>query len=273
MNFMLLKRLTALLMCLITVSATVYYACTYRFFDKILSDEQKEAFCKETSLPNGFLLAASAQSFNNIKNSEESVISNLRSGSFAIELNVAFTDDGIPVLSDGPEYVTDDAVTLESVFERFKNKDYLRYLINIRERADYSVFNGVVKKFSLANRIIVSGFSFDDIDFMSNQLYSYRFCPELTFSGNLSDPVYCSELAAKINDYGLTMIRINADDITEEFANAVSEETTASLIVDGADSSYEMYYSLSLNPGGIISKDPHKFYSILVEQNFLDYKR
>lgn len=270
---MLLKRITALLMCLITVGATIYYAFSYRFFDKILSSEQKEAFCKETSLPDGFLLAASSESFDSVKNSDESLQSNLKSGSYALELNVAFTDKGIPVLADGSEYVTDDAVTLESVFSRFKNKDYLRYIINITEQTDYTVLNQLTKKFDLIDRIIISGFSFDSLDFMMNQLYSYSVCLDIDEFGNLSDIEYCRELIDEISNYSPFAIRMSIDEVTKEFADAINENQIITLIIDNVDSTYDMYYALSLNPGGIISKDPHKFYSILVEHDFLDYKR
>jgi len=270
---MLIKRLLAIFMCLIVVGATVRYAFTFRFFDKPLSDEQKEAFCKETSLPDGFILAASSYSFDEIKNSEESVLSNFKSGSFALELNVAFNDNGIPVLADGKEYVTDDAVTLESVFERFKNQKHLRYIINITEKIDYTKFNQTVQKFDLTDRIIISNFSVSDLDFVMKQLYSYSVCLDIPNTGDFSDKDYCREFADDIANYSPFAVRLSVDDITKELADTINESNNFSLIIDDVDSSYDMYFALSLNPGGIISKDPYKFYSILVEQDFLDYKR
>ncbi|MBQ3151084.1 MAG: hypothetical protein IJB86_07585 [Clostridia bacterium] len=270
---MLLKRLTAFLMCIITVSATVYSVFTYRFFDKPLSEAQKEAFCKEISLPDGFLLTASADSFDAVRNSDESVLSNFKSGSYAIELNVAFTDDSVPVLADGYEYVTDKAVTLESVFSLLKNKTYLRYIINITEQADYSVFNRIVEEYSLTERIIISGFTVDELDLMMTGLYSYSACVDINVDGDLSDPEYCRTLVDEISNYTPFAMRLSVEDVTKEFADAVTENHIVSLFIDNVDSSYDMFYALSLNPGGIISKDPHKLYSILVEQDLLDYKR
>lgn len=270
---MLIKRLTALFMCLIVIAATAYYAFTFRFFDKPLTEEQKEAFCKETSLPDGFILAASSYSFDEIKNSEESVLSNFKSGSFTIELDVAFNDNGIPVLADGAEYVTDNAVTLDSVFERFKNKKYLHYIINITEKTDYTEFNKTVQKYSLADRIIISGFTADELEFMMKQLYSYSVCLDITDSGNFSDIEYCREFSDETANFSPFAIRLSVDDITKELADTINESHNFSVIIDNVDSEYDMYFALSLNPGGIISKDPYKFYSILVERDFLDYKR
>ena len=269
---MLLKRITAALLGLIIVGATVYYACSYQFFDKNLTEEQKEAFCKQTSLPDKFLLAASSNSFDAVKNSDESVISNFKSGSYAIELDVAFTKEGVPVLADGREFVTDEAVTLESVFKRFKGKDHLKYIINITEQTDYTKFNELVKKFNLTSSIIISGFSVNDFDFMMNQLY-YPVCLNLDIEGDLTDIEYCYTLIDELGNYSPFAIRLSIDELTTEFSNALIENQLVALIIDDVDSEYDMYYALSLNPNGIISKDPHTFYSILVEHDFLDYKR
>lgn len=271
---MILKRIVVCALCLVIVGATAFYTFSYRFFDKILSGEQKEAFCSETSLPDGFLVVAAADTFDVIKNTDESLISNYKSGSYALELNVSFTDKGVPVLADSYEYITDGSVTLESVFEKFKNKSYLNYIINVSDFSDCSLFNALALKYNLTDRIIISGFGIEDFDTVATALYSYPVCVDLGDEvKDLSDVNYCQALIDEIDNYGIHSIRCSIDKVTKEFADTIYENQTLKLIISDVDSDFDMYHALSLNPNGIISKNPHEFYSILVENNFLDYKR
>ncbi len=268
---MFLKRIFVLLLCGLIAGGCVIYTMTFRFFDRPLTESKQEEFREQIHLPDNFTLAASVNSFDTVKNTLQSARKNVSGGSYALELNVTFDADGTPYLADGPEYITDASVKLESIFKEFQDSTYLRYILRLMNHTTASSLIKLAVQYSLIGRIMLIGFSPEELPEHIEQYCNFMLCVELDPSSvRMSDHDACCELVRNYIDNGASAVSCKLGDVTDAFVEALDESGELRFVLEDVDSNYEMYHALSLNPNIIITAHPEVLYDMMLSQNYLD---
>ena len=271
---MLLKRLLCGVLAVVILAAAGYYGWTFRFFDRPLTAEAQKEFEEQVALPNNFTLAASVDSFESAKNSMESVREGVKSGSYALELNVAFNDKRVPYLADGPEYITDSSVPLEKVFKAYADQTYLRFILHLTTFPNPGKLYDLCRKYDLSDRILLTGFTMVDLDEHASTYGSFRLCMTVDPSyGDLNDEEVCEQLVQDAQDRGAAGLLCSAEIATESLRYAAGTHGQFRLLLCDADSDFNMYYAMSLNPDVIITTRPNELYNLMLSSDYLSIDR
>ena len=266
---MLLKRILAGVLCAVITAGCIYYGVTFRFFDRVLSVKAQEEFKQAISLPDNFTLAASVNCSESAKNSLQAVRDAVRSGAFAIELNVSFNAKNVPYLADGPEYITKESVPLSKVFEENVDQASLRYLLNMGNLASPEKLQALIRKYDLTRRVILCGFTPETAREHRKDYAAFLRCTDVSGTGvNLTTSENCRKLIARCVNAGIGYMRCTANDVTPELSQTIRSGTIR-LIIDNVHTDYEMYYALSLNPKIVITGRPAELYELLYTNEYL----
>lgn len=271
---MFLKRIFVVLLCGLIALSTVFYTLTFRFFDRPLTEAKQEKFQQRIVLPDNFTLAASVNSFDTVKNTLQSARKNVSGGSYALELNVAYDADGTPFLADGEEYITPASVKLESVFREFQDSTYLRYIIRLMNRTEEPSLISLAMQYGLTGRIMLIGFSADEIADSSLLYGNFKICVSLDTSDfKMSDHDACLEKLQSYADEGICGISCKLRDVSDAFCEALSETKQLRFVLEDVNSTYDMYHALSLNPNIVITEHPEALYEMMLSQDYLDLNK
>ena len=268
---MFLKRIFVVLLCGVIAGSCVIYTLTFRFFDRPLSEAKQEKFQEQIVLPDNFTLAASVNSFDTVKNTLQSARKNVSQGSYALELNVAFNAKGTPYLADGPEYITPASVKLEDIFKEFQDTDFLRYIIRLMNDTSTSSLTDLAVKYGLIGRIMLIGFSADELAESSLQYGNFKICISLdSMDVKMSDHDACLEALQAYVDEGVCAVSCKLSDVSSAFCEAISEVRQLRFVLEDVNSTYDMYHALSLNPNIVITDRPEILYDMMLSQDYLD---
>lgn len=268
---MLLKRLLCGVLAVVILAAAGYYGATFRFFDRPLTAQAQKEFEEKVALPMNFTLAASVDSFESAKNSMQSVQEGVKSGSYALELNIAFDETRVPYLADGEEYITESSVPLEDVFKAYADHSYLRFILHITEIRSPAKLSKAVLDYDLADRILLTGFSAEDMEKYRSTYGMFRVCMDVDPEyGDLHDSAVCRKLVDESRELGANGLLCSADYATAELRDAVNAVGMFRLLVCDVNSEYNMYFALSLNPQVIITDRPDELYQVMISGDYLN---
>lgn len=271
---MFLRRIFVVLLCGLIAGGGVIYTTTFRFFDRPLTEAKQEKFQEKISLPDNFTLAASVNSIDTVKNTLESAQKNVRDGAFALELNVTFSPAGTLYLADGPEYLTSASVKLETVFKEFRDSTYLRYILNLKNHTDEPKLVDLAVKYDLLGRIMVSGFTPEDLAEHRSQYNNFMVCVRIDpGSVRMNNRDACRELLRTCRRNGAGAVSCPLGSVTETFRKAVRDVGRLRFVLEDVDSEYEMYHALSLNPNIVITAHPENLYSMMLSEDYLDLNK
>lgn len=268
---MFIKRIFVLLLCTLIAGGGIFYTVTFRLFDRPLSGSKQEEFQEQIHLPDNFTLAASVNSFDTVKNTLQSARKNVNGGSYALELNVTLDEKNVPYLADGPEYITDASVKLETIFKEFQDSTYLRYILQLQNYTTATPLINLAVKYGLIGRIMLTGFSPDDLSEYAPQYGNFRLCVRLdTGSVKMNDQEACSTLLQSYLESGASAVSCKLNDVTDAFCGALAENSRILLVIEDVNSNYEMYQALSFNPNIVITEHPEILYNMMLSQDYLD---
>lgn len=268
---MFLKRIFVVLLCGLIAGSGVIYTLTFRFFDRPLTEAKQEKFQERIVLPDNFTLAASVNSFDTVKNTLQSARKNVSSGSYALELNVTFNPNGTPYLADGPEYITPASVKLEDIFKEFQDTEFLRYIIRLMNRTNKTSLLDLAVKYGLTGRIMLIGFSADELAGSSEQYGNFNICVSLdTLDIKMSNHDACLEALQAYADEGVCGVSCKLNEISDAFCEAICEVRQLRFVLEDVNSTYDMYHALSLNPNIVITNRPEILYDMMLSQDYLD---
>lgn len=271
---MLLRRVCVVLLCGLIAVGGVLYTLTFRFFDRPLSGSKQEEFQQMIRLPDNFTLAASVNSFDTVKNTLQSARKNVRDGAYALELNVTFAEDGTLYLADGPEYITEASVKLESVFNEFRDLTYLRYILRLMNNTEKPALVDLAVQYGLLGRIMLIGISQEDLPEYTAQYSNFLICMQIdTDSVKMSDRDACIELLQFCMGCGASGVSCRQEDITDTFREVLSEMNQLRFVLEDVNSNYEMYHALSLNPNIVITERPEILYSMMLSEDYLNLNK
>ncbi len=268
---MLLKRLLCGVLAVVILVAGGYYGMTFRFFDRPLSSEVQKEFEEQVALPRNFTLAASVDSFESAKNSMQSVRDGVKSGSYALELNIAFDSARVPYLADGREYITDSSVPLEKVFKTYADQSYLRFILHLTELRNPEKLAELAWEYKVNDRILLTGFTMEDLEKYSSVYGMFRQCVwvEKTY-GDLHDLDVCTQYVRDASDKGASGMLCSAEIATPELCRAAMTYGQFRILLCDANSTYNMYYAMSLNPDVIITDRPNELYNLMLSSDYLN---
>jgi hypothetical protein len=272
---MFLKRIFVVVFCALIAIGGVIYGSTFRFFDRPLTGSKQEKFQQTIRLPDNFTLAASVNSFDTVKNTLQSARKNVSDGSYALELNVTFDEDGTTLyLADGPEYITESSVKLETIFKEFQDSTYLRYILRLMNKTTKSTLIDLAMKYGLFGRIMLIGFSTQELVDSAGQYGNFHVCVRIDPSRvKLSDYDACCEELRLCLDNGASGISCRQNEVTDEFRQALYDVGELRLVFEDVNSNYEMYEALSMNPNVIITAHPEILYNMMLEQDYLNQNK
>ena len=266
---MLLKRILAGLLCLVILAGAVYFGCTFRFFDRALSEEAQEEFKASISLPDNFTLTASADCADAPRNSLQAIRSAVDDGAYAVELNIAFDENAVPYLADGADFITPQSVPLETVLEKSANRTYLRYILALHNFAPADVLYGMLQKYNMLERVILCGFTADTIQEQRNNYSRFRLCMDI--GSSFTDPEneeICRQLQSDAFNAGVSFLRCSVANASATLSSTLRSGTIG-LILDHVETEYDMYNALSMNPGVVITTHPKELYHLLFENGYI----
>ncbi|MGN0636499.1 MAG: hypothetical protein ACI4I5_09790 [Acutalibacteraceae bacterium] len=270
---MLLKRILIGILSAVIAAGGIFYGVTYRFFDKPLTQKAQEAFEEQISLPDNFILAASSDCYNDVKNTMQAVHDSVNSGAYAIELDVSFAEDSTPYLAEGSDYITEVSVPLEKVFEKYAGEPSLRYVLHVMNFRTQEKLLALAQQYDLLSRILLTGFSREDLELHAADYGAFPIAADLDVSfKDLHDVKQCRELLSVYRNNGAGMLLTTADTVTAELQQAILGFSVLPLAIRGVESKYDMYYALSLNPRMIITDRPDTLYSILFDGDHMNFE-
>lgn len=271
---MILKRVFVVLLCGLIAGGGVFYALTFRFFDRPLTGSKQEKFQEQIALPDNFTLAASVNSIDTVKNTLGSARKNVRDGAYALELNVTYAEDGTLFLADGPDYLTPASVKLEAVFKEFSDSPYLRYILRLMNDSEGTSLVDLAVKYSLLGRIMLIGVKVEELPAYSERYSNFMLCAEIDVRNvKMSDHDACSELLQLCRDSGALAVSCHQKDVTDEFREAITELGQLRFVLEDVNSNYEMYHALSLNPNIVITEHPEILSSMMISQDYLNLNK
>ena len=267
---MLLKRILIVVLSLAVLSGAIFFGVTFRFFDRPLSAKAQQDFRDTIALPDNFTLAASPVSTTAAKNSLQSTRLAVKSGAWALELNVAFNDKGVPYLADGPDYITSESVPLETVLRENAKRDTLRYILTLHNFGSAQKLFEMVRTYCSVDRVVLCGFTFQNILDVRSQYNNFKLCIDVDPSfGNLKDDDICAGLRQKACNAGAAYVRCSMENATQALSDALKVGTLG-LILERVQNEYDMFFSLSLNPMVVITDHPGDLYEFLYTHDYLD---
>lgn len=270
---MLLKRILVGVLCAVIAAGSVYYGATYRFYDKPLSQKVQEEFEAQISLPDNFVLAASSECYNDVKNTMQAVHDSVNSGAYAIELDVSFAEDSTPYLAEGSEYITEVSVPLEKVFEKYAGEPNLRYVLRIMNFRNQEKLLALAQQYDLLSRILLTGFSRTDLAQHASDYAAFPIAADLdTAYKDLHDVIECRDLLSAYRNDGAGLLLVSINQMTPELHQAVNGFVHLPLAIQDVQSEYDMYHALSYNPRMIITDRPDALYDILFNGDHIDFE-
>ncbi|MBQ7543075.1 MAG: hypothetical protein IJT44_12380 [Clostridia bacterium] len=268
---MLLKRIWIILLCAVIGVGTIDYAVHFRFFDRPLTQAKQEEFQSKILLPSNFTLAASVNSFDTVKNTLQAAKQNVSKGSYALELNVAVGTNGKLYLADGPDYITEESELLDSVFKAFRDKDYLRYILNMKNFGNPDTLAELLLKYDLIGKVMMTGIALEDLEELAPSYCNCYICVELTPDTiRLNSSKACLEAMQHCVDYGVYAVSCTLPQITDELRDALVKVHELHLVIRDVHSEFSMYESLSFNPIVVITDQPDLLYKMMLSQDYLD---
>lgn len=271
---MFLRRIFVVLLCGLIAAGGVIYTLTFRFFDRPLTQAKQEKFQERIVLPDNFTLAASVNSFDTVKNTLQSARKNVSSGSYALELNVAYDTDGTPYLADGADYITPASVKLESIFKEFRDSTYLRYIIRLTNRTTEPSLTELAVQYGLTGRIMLIGFTEDELADTAALYGNFKICISLDTSvSKMSNHDKCLETLQAYVDEGVSGVSCRLSDVSDAFCEAISETRQLRFVLEDVNSNYDMFHALSLNPNIVITEHPEILYNMMLSEDYLDLNK
>lgn len=266
---MLLKRILAGLLCAVIAASTAYYGCTFRFFDRPLSEQAQETFLSSVALPDNFALTASANSEDAAKNSLQAIRHAVDDGAYAVELNIAFDENAVPYLADGSDYITEQSVSLETVLTKSASRTYLRFLLVLHNYAPSDTLYALLRDFNLLDRVILCGFTPDTLCVQKSIYSRFKLCMDVdsTFT-DLSNEAICRQLQTDAFNLGASYLRCNVSAATASLS-ATLRTGTIGLILDHVETEYDMFRALSLNPAAVVTTHPKQLYRLLFDHDLI----
>lgn len=231
------------------------------------SPEEISEYINSVKLKSNFRIISTSDCCGQTANTLEAITAGISAGARLVELNVAFREDGTPVLAQGFDYINEYSVTLTQALELIAETDYVNVLVNFTELGNLStVWDLLVEYNFLSGRVYFSGIDSDSAQYFSEYFMGYTlFCNiDLTTDQSFMDAV------SEVKEFGATGVRINIDDMTDELYEEIKNSYDVRFIIDGAETTNEFYKALSLSPDAISTSDPATLQDIIVTENLYD---
>lgn len=258
------KIAAILLIAAVCVGAVFTSVSGYR--SSHLSEKQLTQFRETIDLPRNFMLVAAAGCCGKTANTFESFHAGYKNGSGCMEVNVAFRNDGVPVLARGAAFVTDRSDTLESVLKFVGKKTHLKLLLNLKEFTDLDAVAQLILSYGLADNVYVSDVDADSAVYAVEKLPGCKVVLSVPDGVDLGDDGVCAALVEGALQTGSSGFRLETDAYTEVFGTLLREKGLL-CILTGGDGKYELFKALSLNPNGIVTQRPDTLYDIMYTED------
>ncbi len=252
----------AVLLIIIAVAAGAVFTSVTGYRASHISEEKLAEFREAINLPMGFMNVAAAGCCGKTANTFESFEAAFKSGATCIEINVAFRDDGIPVLARGNDFVTERSETLENVLKFVKEHSYIRLFLNLKEFTDTESVFSVINKYGLQNLIFFSDMDVSSAEYIVEQYQIINMVFTVPGDADLSDENVRASLVDGALKFGALGFKCDIGQYTPEFAELLRKNNMM-IIITGANGKYQLYDALSRNPDGILTSRPDMLYDIM----------
>jgi len=268
--FVSVKRVVAILAALAVCAGVVVFIMDYQALNYHADEGEIEELRASVRLPLNFLLIASPDCCGQNANTEEAVREGIFSGANCLELNLAFREDGTPVLAKSNKYATDLSYTLEAVLEKIADRKDMSLMINLNEFSNLDGLYALLTEHGLLKRTFAANVDENTSPYVARQYPELQLVYDVSRDADTSSEKACAKALGGAYENGAAGIRCNIDQITEEFKAYLADKTSLNLYVTGADTEYKQYLALSLNPAGIRTENPDMLYQIMIKENYFD---
>lgn len=251
----------------IVLSAAVFAALVFLIVLAFQNFQESQSLKKlsEKDIKFSAALTVTAQTgcLDTIANSYLSAKTGVNTGAQAISADIAFRNDGTPVLAAGLSEAGEDAVTLERVLDFLKDKKEVSMILNLNQVTNLPEIERLAKEKDLVKRLIYTGINKEQADYLQSESPNIRFyidCePE---KSKLEDPLYCSELAETALSRGALGINCSCKLVNETLLETVHAYGLL-ISVWGVEKDADMYRMLDLGVDNIITKKPDRLLEII----------
>ncbi len=203
-----------------------------------------------------------SSSFGQEKNSYLSVKSAINAGIHGACIDVAFREDGTPVLADGAENVTEKSAELSRVFELIKDVDFDLY-INITEFTHLDKIRALADDMEISRKLCVFTDDDENLKVIGGYLSTTSICYITDLSKlDTSDKEAVKEVIAKLRRNYVSKIILEPDSISSELTELMNKYSI-DVVAHNADSDSGIQDVLLGNVNAIITEYPEDVQNII----------
>ncbi len=221
-------------------------------------------FGKDYIFPENFTITAHSGCEQTPPNSLDSLKTAEKLNCDIAEVDVRFTDDGIPVMAHDRNFT--GVTTLEDAFVLVSGFDRLKLNLDIKETSHLANIIPLAEKYSMTDRIFCTGIFAKDTDEMKKQV------PDLTYYLNMKvkhaffqTNAYLEKICRIIKENGAVGINCNHKNVTKKLVSYLHKQN---LLVSlwTVDQEKDMKRVLSLCPDNITTRHPSELKKMISER-------
>ncbi len=246
----------ALIAISITVIAAVIIAATVPFIIKANNNRIIDQYTNENlELYSEINIITDCAEIDKKPHTLAGVKEAVKSGADTVTLDLCFTSDGTPVVTDDYTSISDSTLRVADVFELICREEYKDTKINFRLRqlVTLSVFNRLVNEYDVSKRVIISGIDNNRYSLISGSDTAVKVYFDYSPSGNISSDI--ESVTGLIADYNLGGIVLDLSTVTNDLIDALSQKGISYIIKD-VDSEIDLYRTLSYGAYAIDTDSP-----------------
>lgn len=179
----------------------------------------------------------------------------VKNGADTVTLDLCFTTDGTPVVTDDYTGINESTLKVADVFDLISREEYQNTSINFRLRqlVTLSVFNNLVNEYNLSKRIMISGIDSNRYSLISGNDTAAKVYFDFKASGDIAADI--EAISVLIADNNLNGVILDAEDVSKEFIDALSQKGI-SYIISNTDGELDLYRLMSYGAYAIETGSP-----------------
>ncbi len=222
-------------------------------------------FTKKLIIQDSFTVTAHSGCENTKPNSLDSLNAANRLNCDIAEVDVRFTDDGIPVMAHDRNF-KNDVTTLEEAFSLVSGFDTLRLNLDIKETTFLRNIIPLAEKYGLTGRVFCTGIFAKDTYEMKKQLPDYTYYLNIGIRPRiLQNKKYYDALCRTIKENNAVGLNCNHKNVTKQLIDYLHKNNLL-VSIWTVDKKEDMKRCLTLGADNITTRHPSELINIITEK-------
>lgn len=229
-------------------------------FKKMRTNQiRDELFSTHYSLNEDSFVVFENGSYDTEKNSLAYIKETLENIPECLEVDVVFSKDLVPYVSNNFEAIDESTVPLEYLFQLISSKtDYstVKIALNLVQANNLKEIDNLAEKYNILERVFFTGITKNQADYINSQQSQIFFVLDYELDKNkINDLEYIASAFSEISETGAKGVNLRFDNVSKELSTMLKENWMM-LSIYGMKTDYDFYKSLSLSPNIIFTDKP-----------------